>query len=142
MKKLLAIILSVVTCFACLSLVSSCGNNSKFVGTYEMVSITGTMTYNGQTTQLDESLYEYYRITLNKDGTALVESKGNNTTSKIENEGTWEYKNNKVRLKSTQAGITVVEEMDWEDGVITYVANQSGQGMEISMNLVLEKVEE
>ena len=142
MKKLLAIILSVVTCFACLSLVSSCANNSKCVGTYEMVSITGTMTYNGQTTQLDESLYEYYRITLNKDGTALVESKGNNTTSKIENEGTWEYKNNKVRLKSTQAGITVVEEMDWKDGVITYVANQSGQGMEISMNLVLEKVEE
>ncbi|MBQ2717074.1 MAG: hypothetical protein IJF75_00570 [Clostridia bacterium] len=139
MKKILSVMLVVALSLSCVLMLSACGKNSQVAGTYEMVSISGTVTMNGQTVTLSEGLYDYYRIILNDDGTAKVESKGAGNTSVIEQEGTWEYEDNKVKLRSTTSGITVVEEMDWEDGTITYVANQSAQGMTISMTLILEK---
>ena len=102
MKKLLAIILTVVACTFCLGVATSCdGTKSKIAGTYEMVSIEGTLVYEGQTTQLDKSLYEYYRIVLEKNGKARVESKAASNSTLIEADGTWEWKNKKIRLKST-----------------------------------------
>ena len=149
MKKIITIIVSVIMCFACLAMVTSCDSkdkdektkiNKEAVGVYEMVSISGTLVQNGYVTQLDESLYEYYRITLNTDGSAFVESKGRGVTTAVEAEGTWEWDDGQIKLKSRTLGISVVETMDWEDGVITYEAHQVGQGIEITMVLVLERV--
>lgn len=139
MKKILSLILVTVLLLSCVSVLSACGTKAKIAGTYEMVSISGTITQNGQTVNLDEDLYEYYRLTLNKDGSALVESKGKNNTSKVEQEGEWDYEDGVIKLKSVQMGITVVEEMEWDDGVITYEAKESGQGMSVNMKITLKK---
>ena len=139
MKKILSLILVTVLLLSCVSVLSSCGMKAKIAGTYEMVSISGTITQNGKTVNLDEDLYEYYRLTLNKDGSALVESKGKNNTSKVEQEAEWDYKDGVIKLKSVQMGITVVEEMEWNDGVIIYEAKESGQGMTVNMKVTLER---
>ena len=139
MKKILSFVLIVSMLLTCMVVFASCDTSSKVAGTYEMVSVTGSLTYQGETIPLDEDLYDYYRITLEKDGTALVESKGADSTSKIEEEGTWEYEDGVIKLKSNTSGITVVEEMEWKDDKITYVAEESGQGMKIKMTLILEK---
>lgn len=139
MKKILSLILVTVLLLSCVSVLSSCGMKAKIAGTYEMVSISGTATYNGVTTELEEGLYEYYRLTLNKDGSALIEAKGKNNSSKIEQEAEWDYKDGVIKLKSAPMGITVVEEMEWDDGVITYEAKESAQGMTVNMKLILEK---
>lgn len=138
MKKISVSILAVMMCLICLLTFAAC-QDSQYVGTYEMVSISGTMTAYGQTIELTKDLYEYYRITLNDDGTAKVQSKAANNTTAIEADGTWEVVDGKIFLKSTTSGITTVEEMTWEDGVITYSANQSAQGISMEMTIVLEK---
>ena len=142
MKKILSLMLVVILAFGCVFALASCGKKSKIAGTYELESIEGTMSYNGETVELDESLYEYYRITLEKDGTALIESKAAGSTGvKVEEEATWEYEDGKLELKSSPQGITVVEEMEWDDGVITYTTEQSGGGMTMSFTMVLKKVD-
>ena len=140
MKRVLSLVLAVVMLLGCTVALASCGMKGKIAGTYEMESIEGTITYGGYTTDLDESLYEYYRIILEKDGTAIVESRAAGSTAAMEEEGTWEYEDDKIKLKTNPQGITVVEEMEWDDGTITYKANQNAQGMQISFTLVLKKV--
>jgi hypothetical protein len=104
-----------------------------------MTSITGTVTYNGITTTLDQGLYEYYRLTLNKDGTALVECKAKSSTTKIEQKAEWDYEDGIIKITSAPQGITVVEEMEWNDGVIIYEAVENSAGITVSMKLTLEK---
>lgn len=140
MKKLLSLTLIICLIATCVIALASCNSQeNKMVGTYEMVSISGTITYNGTTVQLEEDLYEYYRIILNKDGSCAIESKGKANTSKVEQEGTWEYENDTLKIKTNSSGITVVEEMQWKDGTITYNAEQNASGMKIKMSLILEK---
>ena len=150
MKKFITILISVIMCFACLSMATSCDEkddekdkakiNKEAVGVYEMVEISGTINQGGYVTTLDESLYDYYRITLSEDGSALIESRGNGMSTGIEATGTWEWDDGQIKVKSKQSGVTTVEVMDWEDGVITYEANVAAQGTEINMVLVLERV--
>jgi len=142
MKKTLSLLLATVMLLGCLCL-SACGDDTakKIAGTYEMDSITGSMTVSGQTVSLTKDLYEYYRIILNEDGTARVESKSPNSTTKVEEDGTWTWENNVLKLKSSPNGISVVEEMEWEENKITYKAEQSADGMSLSMTLVLVKKE-
>ena len=104
-----------------------------------MISISGSISYGGETIELEEDLYDYYRITLNKDGSCLIESKSSTSTALIENEGTWEYDDGELKIKSVSYGATVVELMEWDDGVITYDCEQSAQGMTIKMRLILKK---
>ena len=139
MKRIISFILVAVMLFVCVSALSSCGMKSKIAGTYEMTSISGTVTYNGMTTTLDQGLYEYYRLTLNKDGTALVECKAKSSTTKIEQKAEWDYEDGIIKITSAPQGITVVEEMEWNDGVIIYEAVENSAGITVSMKLTLEK---
>ena len=54
-------------------------------------------------------------------------------------DGTWEYEEGLLSVKSETNGLTVIEEMQWEDGVISYDAKQSGNGMTVSFTIILEK---
>ena len=146
MKKLLSSTLLLALLMALVFTLASCALfrfdiTEEIVGTYEMVGISGTMSYNGQTVNLDEDLYEYYRIIIREDGSCIVKSKGTSSSSVFESAGTWEYNEGVLEIKTSQSGVTVVEEMKWEDGVITYDAKTSSSGITISMHLVLEKVE-
>ena len=60
MKKILSVMLVVALSLSCVLMLSACGKNSQVAGTYEMVSISGTVTMNGQTVTLSEGLYDYY----------------------------------------------------------------------------------
>ena len=139
MKKFLSLIVAVVLLVSCFAFVSC--NGIDLAGTYEMTGISGTITYNGQTVELEEDLYDYYRIVLNKDGSCKIESKGADSTAKIEQEGTWEYEDEVLKVKTVTSGVTVVEEMKWDDGVITYDAKQSASGMTINMQLTFQRQE-
>lgn len=140
MKKAFSTLFSVICALLCVFMLGACGQNSKYAGTYKMVSISGTVSMNGMTTTLSTEMYEYYNIILNEDGTAVVESKAAGSTGvAIEQDGTWEYEDGKIKLKSDNSGVTVVEEMTWENDTITYVAEQSAQGMTVSMTIVLQK---
>ena len=144
MKKLLTVLVLIALCLSCMTMMISCdimniGIKKEIVGVYEMTDISGSMSANGQTISLSKDLYEYYRITFNEDGTAKVESKGVGNTAKIEQEATWEWDDGKIEFKSTTQGVTVVEELDWNDGVITYTSTQSAQGITITMDITLTK---
>lgn len=138
MKKTLALSIVAVLLFACMFSLVAC-NNSKIVGVYEMTDISGSMTYNGTTTRLTRDLYEYYTIEVKKDGTAIVKAKGSGAGQYIENKGTWTEEDGVIKLKSTQGGFTVVEEMKWDNGVITYSNRQSANGVSVNMTIVLAK---
>ena len=141
MKKILSLTLAVFLIAACLLTLASCGAASEVVGTYEMSSIAGAVTYAGQTVTIDEDYFDYYRITFERDGTYKGESKVADFSAKIEQEGTWEYdeETGKLTVKSTEDGITVIEEMMWKDGVITYNAELFEGGVKLKMRLKLEK---
>lgn len=144
MKKFLSIALVLIISVSCLAF-TSCGfiggGDDDITGVYEMVEVSGTITYGGTTYPLSEDLYEYYTITLNEDGTAIIDAKGNGSSA-IREEAKWEYDEPDLKVKSVRGGYTVVEEMQLKDGVITYdmpAQYDSLTGMTIEMNLVLEK---
>ena len=141
MKKLLSLTLAVFLIAACLLTLASCGAASEVVGTYEMSSISGAITYAGQTVTIDEDYFDYYRITLEKGGVCKVEFKAADSTAKIEQEGTWEYdeESGTLSVKTEEAGVTVIEEMQCEDGIITYNSEQTQSGMKIKLRMKLEK---
>lgn len=147
MKKFLSLLVIIALCLGCTAMITACDKEKEeeenvekeIAGTYEMTDISGSIVYNGETTTLSKDLYDYYRIIFNEDGTAKVESKGAGTTAKVEQDGTWKWTGEKLELRSENSGVTVVEEMEWNDGVITYTANQSAQGMTVTMTITLEK---
>lgn len=150
MKKTISIIMILALALSFAFVLTSCKGPEEdkitVDGKYEMTSISGSVSYNGTTVELEEGLYEYYRMTLNTDGTALIEAKGATQNgisgTKIENEATWEFdeKTGILEIKTKEGSLTVVEEMKWVDGVITYDTQQSAQGMTMKMTLILEKV--
>ena len=144
MKRFLSIVLVVIFSVSCLAF-TSCGlfggSNKDVAGVYEMVEVSGTVTYGGTTYPLSEDLYEYYTITLNEDGTAIIDAKGNGSSA-IREEAKWEYDEPDLEIISNRGGFNVVEKMQLKDGVITYdmpAQYDSLTGMTIEMNLVLEK---
>ena len=143
MKKFLSIALVLIISCSCLAF-TSCGlfGDDDITGVYEMTEISGTITYGGQTHPLSEDLYDYYRITLNDDGSVIIEARGNGSSA-IREEGRWEYDEPNLDVISVRGGYTVVEEMELKDGVITYNAPRqydSLTGMTIEMSMTLEKV--
>lgn len=139
MKRfLISTLLVAISVMALLSFVGC--SNFMYAGTYEMVGLSGEVTVSGQTIQLNEDLFDYYRIILNEDGSAKIQSKAKSSTTSVEAEGTWEFSDGKLKIKHTNsAGITTIEEMDLENGKITYNASQTIQGMNVQMQIVLEK---
>ena len=142
MKKTLAIVLALVMLLTASVTLISCSNKNpnNVVGVYEMTDISGTLTNNGQVTQLSKDLYEYYTITLEKGGKATIASAAKGSSSEIKQEATWEYEKGELRITSAPQGINVTEIMELKDGVITYETTQQlSATQKISMKIILEK---
>lgn len=140
MKKTLSLAIAVILVFACMFTLAACGKKNEFVGVYEMQEISGTLTSNGTTTQLDKSLYKYYTIELKADNTAIVRSEATGTTNQtVEAEATWKAEGNVIKLISTVGGISITEEMTYDNGTLTYSSKQSAAGMTIEMTMTLVK---
>ena len=141
MKRLTALTLALVMALCCTLCLFSCGNDAEIAkqipGTYVMTSISGQLTQGSVTVDLEEDMYDYYKITFNEDGTALVESASYGV--EYEADGTWKYEGGKLKLVSETQGIKVTEAMDWKDGTITFKTVQQAQGVKISMEIILKK---
>lgn len=139
MKKTFVFAVVSVLLLACLFSFTAC-NDSKLVGVYEMIDIEGTITIDGQTTYLNTDLYEFYTIELKKGGKAVVKSKASGSAGQyIENTATWTYDEGILKLKTSQGGMSVIEEMTLEDDIITFVSVQSAEGVAVNMTVTFKK---
>lgn len=139
MKKSVSIAIAAVLMLGCVLALTACVN-SDFVGVYEMQDISGTVVSNGQTTTLDKSLYNFYTIELKADKTAVVKAQGAGAVGQsVETQATWTSEGNTIKLVSTVNGMSVVEEMTYADGILTFVSKQSAQGMTVEMTMTLKK---
>ena len=137
MKKITLISLLIVVLIVASVALTACAN-TQYAGTYEMVDVSGTLTTNGQTTTLNKSMYDYYRIILKPNGKAVVESKAAGSIA-VSIDSKWEYEDGKINLITTTSGVKVVETMTINGDTITYSATQSAQGITIDFSIVLKK---
>lgn len=135
MKKVWkAIVLAMVSALIVISFAACADPALKEVaGTYEMTSVSGTV--NG--VNVSTSMYEYYRIILDEKGNATVQSKANGGSS-YEAKGTYKYKDGKILLTTKSGAAKVTEEMDYEDGVITYKVDME----QMKFTLVLTRAQQ
>lgn len=144
MKRIISLALVLILTLSCTVLMFSCKKES-ILGVYEMTEISGKVTSNGVTVELEEGLYEYYTLELKEDGKGTVKSSGAGTNQELRQDIEWEYdeETGALDIISKVDGQTVVEKMTLKDGKITYSTSTtgsfSGVTMTISMELVLEK---
>jgi len=118
-SKVLVVILIVGILFA----FTSCGPYAKEAGVYECYELK----LNGIPSL---ELYEYYRITLNKDGTCLVESKGVAQSSSYSANATFSIKDGKIEIVTTNGSQSVTEVYDYVDGEI----HMQGSAMGVTLS--------
>ena len=121
MKNLRKIAILLVLVMASLLLVS-CAPYTEEAGVYECYEL-----------RIDSkdclSLYEYYRITLEADGTCVVESKGVDNSSTYKAAATFSIKDNKITVVTTNGAASVTEVYDYIDGEIIMETTISGMKM-------------
>lgn len=131
-KRLNFCALALVICMAisCM-LLSGCNfKNREVAGTYNMTSCSGSI--NGTT--ITEENYEYFTMILEINGKGTVKAKGKgNGTPSYEASGIYTYEDGKIKLTSQNSGVTVTEEYDYADGVITYSFNQGSVNFTITL---------
>jgi hypothetical protein len=113
MKKYIILILavmSILTIGGCKSI-----KNMKYTGKYELYSMTGS---------LSKEDFEYYTITLEKDGTCIIESKGKIGNNAYKAEATYEIEDDKIMIYTKTNSTTITEVFDYIDGEI-HMLNQS-----------------
>lgn len=121
MKNLRKIAILLVLVMASLLLVS-CAPYTEEAGVYECYEIT----LNSQDCL---SSYEYYRITLEANGTCIVESKGADNSSAYKATATFSIKDNKITVVTTNGAASVTEVYDYIDGEIIMDTTVSGYTM-------------
>ena len=150
MKRIISIILTFSLLFSSLFLMTSCDVldsllGEDITGVYEMVSIEGSATYNGVSVELEEGLYDYYVIELEKGGKGEIRSAAYGTSTEMRADIEWEYDKESGELKiiSEVDGVELVETMHLEKDTIEYETTQSGYFggvyMTIEMSITLEK---
>ena len=106
-RRILAVLLLATLLFTLVG----CGKYSEEAGVYECYQIK----LNGQNYM---SAYEYYRITLNADGTCVVESKAVGQASAYKAEATFSIEDGKISVYTQSGGTTITEVYDYVDGEI------------------------
>ena len=110
MKNLSKIIVVLLLAVIVLAFVG-CTPYAKEAGVYECYEIK----VNGIDAM---SQFEYYRITLNADGTCIVESKNAGQTSAYKAEATFSIEDGKINVVTRQGTASVTETYDYIDGEI------------------------
>lgn len=85
------------------------------------------------------SQFEYYRITLNADGTCIVESKGVGQSTSYKAEATFSIENEKITVVTKQGAATATEVYDYIDGEI--IMNATVQGVTMSAKFARKTAE-
>ena len=138
MKKILLFLL---VAFASLFILASCDSDKKTsadaeeneetnetvnpyekeAGVYNLYAMTG----------LDMSLYEYYRIILNADGTCVVESKGAGASQLYSSTATYSIADGKISIVTVSGATSITEVYDYVDGEI-HMPEQTISGITFS----------
>lgn len=115
------------------ALVACSSPYKEVAGTYEMSSITGKVS--GITITKDS--YEYFRIILDEDGNGTVQSKGKGLGAvSYEAKGEYTYENGKIKMTTKNGSVSVTEEYDYADGVITYSMESVGVSLTVTFTKV------
>ena len=93
----------------------------KEAGVYNLYSMTG----------LDMSLYEYYRIILNADGTCVVESKAAGVSQLYSATATYSITDGKISIVTVSGPTSITEIYDYVDGEI-HMPEQNISGITFS----------
>ena len=135
MKKKLVFVALAMLMLCVVSLAACVDPSLKEVeGTYEMTDISGTMSG----IEVTPDMYEYFRIILDGKGNGKVQSKGKGIgTAEYEAEGTYTYKDGKIKFTTKNSAIRATEIYDYADGVITYTLNQG----DVNFTITLKRVE-
>ena len=106
MKKILLFLIAITSLFT----LTSCSLNKyeEEAGVYNLYYMGG---------DLDESMYEYYRITLYASGICLTESKGADSEDDYSGYGIYKIEDGKITITSLGL-LTAVEKYDYVDGEI------------------------
>ena len=128
LSKVLVVLLLVAT----LMTFVACTPYAEQAGVYECYEIE----LNGQNYL---SAYEYYRITLNADGSCLVESKGAGQSTVYEARATFSIENDKITIVTTNGAATATEVYDYIDGVI--IMNATAQGVTLNAKFARKTAE-
>ena len=128
MKKILLFLITLSSLFA----LTSCGLVDEIKGLFNPYEEeAGVYNLYEMTGDLDVSMYEYYRITLNADGTCLVESKGVNSSQVYSSTATFSIENGKISVVTRAGSASVTEIYDYVDGEI-HMPTQTIQGITFS----------
>ena len=123
MRKYIILTLTLMTLFT----LGGCKTikNWKHAGTYELYSMTGDLSLND---------FEYYRITLEKNGDCLIESKSKIGGVEYSAEATYEINDDIIKIYTKTATATLTETFDFIDGEI-HMVNQVISGISYTAKL-------
>lgn len=116
MKKIILVffmLLSVITISSC-----SLKKYDEYAGVYELYHMSG---------DLKLSMYEYYKITLNGNGSCVVESKGANSSQSYEAKGTFDIEGEEIKIYTKNGTTKITETYDYINGEI-HMINQTISG--------------
>ena len=135
MKRALSLVFASILLLCSALSLASCGG---ITGTYEMTSIEGIKVVDGFRSEITMDDYDYYRITLNDNGTGILKSKLAGRSDVYKAYFSWSYEGTTLTLTNLETGN--VQTMTLEDGVITIISNGTdGVRDGINMTLILEK---
>ncbi len=118
LRKIAVVLTLIIVSFVLVS----CAPYAEEAGVYECYDIT----INSQDCL---SRYEYYRITLEANGTCVVESKGIDNPSTYKAVATFSIENDKITVVTTNGSASVTEVYDYIDGEIIMDTTVSGYTM-------------
>ena len=120
---------------------AACGGPTmeEVVGEYEATSVEISITMGDTTITAGKEYYQYFKMEFKEDGTATVSAKYQDGST-YSSSGTFTCGGGKIRVTTSENGISVTETYSYSDGVITFKMNASQQGMTIKGTIELTKV--
>lgn len=120
---------------------AACGGPTmeEVVGEYEMTDVSVTVDYEGTAITAGKEFFDYFRMTLKEDGTAIVSAKYS-TGDTYSQSGTYTCGGGKIRMTTTENGVSVTEKYKYSDGVISFETSVATPKMKISMSIALTKL--
>ena len=135
MRRIISLLLLTTVLLSLALTLIACDNTANVVGSYEMTDFRGRVKYCGNTTELENDLFDYYRIDLGKDRTYKLESRRTGTASSESETGTWNYREGIITLTSGTDGSQ--RQMSWDYIYIVYEAEEQAVDMTVSYTLTL-----
>lgn len=125
LKKIVFVLLLLVTTIS----LTGCNKYSEEAGVYELTSITGDVT---------KSMFKYYTIDLNANGTFEIDAAYTTTTQLYNAKGTYDIEDGKINLYTKSGGQTITETYDYDGETIKMKVSTAGMSFNATFTKVVE----